>query len=217
MSRTRTYLEIQNKINRGEAVVLTSEEVCERVRDGETIGFDDVDVVTTATRGIMSGTYIVLSFKVAEPNEFKKASSVWINGIPAYVGPCPNERLGILDLIIYGTGYSKYDSSYGGGHLFKEMVEGKTIEVEVETVEGYCFKHYTDMNEIPYAKYFATRHTFKNYLAFVNPSSEPLSTIFHAADFKGNYSEATFCGCGEMNPIKTIRTWKQLESEHVFL
>ncbi|MFP4654435.1 MAG: methanogenesis marker 16 metalloprotein [Methanohalobium sp.] len=198
----RTYQEIQNKIKEGSAVVLTADEICNRVRSGEKIDFEDVDVVTTATRGIMSGTYAVFSFKVAEPNSFIRASRVWLNDIPAQVGPCPNERLGVLDLIVHGTAHSKSNPTYGGGHLFREIVEGNTITVEIETVENYWFKTYTNIQEMQYAKLFGTRHAFKNYLAFVNPEPESVPSIFHASEFRGNLSDATFCGCGELNPIE---------------
>ena len=105
----RTIPEIQAKIDAGDAVVLTAAEICDKVRAGEEIRLEDVDVVTTATRGIMSGTYAVLSFKVSEPDSFVKASNVLLNGVPAVVGPCPNERLGILDLIVLGTAHSESD------------------------------------------------------------------------------------------------------------
>ncbi|MCK5307556.1 MAG: methanogenesis marker 16 metalloprotein, partial [Zetaproteobacteria bacterium] len=120
----------------------------------------------------------------------------------AHVGPCPNERIGVLDLIVYGTTHSRSDPKYGGGHLFKDLVEGKMITVEVETIEGQNIKTETTLKEIPHARLFATRHAFKNYLAFVNPDIDAIPSIFHAVDFKGDLSEATFCGCGELNPIK---------------
>lgn len=198
----RTFAQIRDRIKRNEAVVLTAEDICNRVRAGETINFNDVDVVTTATRGIMSGTYAVLSFSVAQPNTFMRAKCVWLNGVPAHVGPCPNERIGVLDMIVYGTAHSRSDPKYGGGHLFKDLVEGKTITVEVETIEGQNIRTGTTLSEIPHARLFATRHAFKNYLAFVNPKTDAISSIFHAANFEGNLGEATFCGCGELNPIK---------------
>ncbi len=197
-----TFSDIQKKIDDGEVVVLTAQEICDSVRAGEQIHLEDVDVVTTATRGIMSGTYAVLSFKVAEPDAFVRASKVWLNGVPAHVGPCPNERLGVLDLIVLGTAHSKSDPTYGGGHLFKELVEGKSIIVEVETVEGYGFTTITTIMEIPHAMLFATRHAFKNYLAFVNPGKEAVPSIFHAVNFEGDMSELTFSGCGELNPLQ---------------
>jgi putative methanogenesis marker 16 metalloprotein len=198
----RTIPEIQNKIDAGDAVVLTAAEISAKVRAGEEIRFEDVDVVTTATRGIMSGTYAVFSFKVSEPDSFIKASRVLLNGVPAVVGPCPNERLGILDLILLGTAHSESDSRYGGGHLLRDMVEGKNITVDVTTIEGKQFSVETRLSEIPFAKLHATRHAFKNYRAFVNPGKEAIRTIFHALPFEGEFKEMTFCGCGELNPIE---------------
>jgi len=97
--KCRTIPEIQAKIDAGDAMVLTAAEISKRVRTGKEIRLEDVDVVTTATRGIMSGTYAVLSFKVSEPDSFVKAFMVLLNGVPAVVGPCPNERLGVLTLL----------------------------------------------------------------------------------------------------------------------
>jgi putative methanogenesis marker 16 metalloprotein len=199
---SRTIPEIQVKIDTGDAVVLTAAEISERIRKGEEIRFEDIDVVTTATRGIMSGTYAVFSFKVSEPDSFIRASEVFLNGVPAVVGPCPNERLGILDLIVLGTAHSRSDPRYGGGHLFRDMVEGERITVDVTTSEGNSFSVETRLSEIPFARLCATRHAFKNYRAFVNPGKEPIKTIFHALSFEGEFKEMTFCGCGELNPIE---------------
>ncbi|MDD2439561.1 MAG: methanogenesis marker 16 metalloprotein [Methanosarcinaceae archaeon] len=206
--KSRTFSEIQAKIKAGKAVVLTAEEVASRVRAGEKVEFEDVDVITTATRGIMSGTYAVLSFKVAEPDNFIRASEVSLNGIPAVVGPCPNERLGILDLIVLGTARSKTDPRYGGGHLLRELVEGKTISVAVKPAASETspasapFSIKTSLSEMPFARLYATRHAFKNYKAFVNPGKEALNTIFHVLPFKGDFQEMTFCGCGALNPLE---------------
>lgn len=66
---------------------------------------DEVDVITCATRAVMSGTMLVLSFRAAERNEFVKAREMWVGGIPAHVGPCPNERLGYIDCTLHATGH----------------------------------------------------------------------------------------------------------------
>jgi len=200
--KRRTVPEIQEKINSGNAVVLTAAEICEKVRAGEEVRFEDVDVVTTATRGIMSGTYAVLSFRVSEPDSFVRASEVLLNGVPAVVGPCPNERLGILDLVVLGTAHSETDPRYGGGHLLRDLVEGKNISVDVKTSSGETFTTETSLAEMPFARLYATRHAFRNYKAFANPGSEPLLSIFHALPFMEGCGEMTFCGCGEMNPLE---------------
>ncbi|MFH1152349.1 MAG: methanogenesis marker 16 metalloprotein [Pseudomonadota bacterium] len=200
--KIRTLREIQDKIDRGDVVVVTAHELCNRVRRGEIIGLKDVDVVTAATCAVMSGTYAVLSFKVTEPDVFVKADKVWINGVPAQVGPCPNERIGLLDVIVLGTSRSREDTAYGGGHLFRDLVEGKTVQVDIITETGQCLSATTSIREIPLAMLYATRNAFKNYVAFVNPGTESIISIFHSQEFQGDLRELTFCGCGELNPLE---------------
>jgi len=198
----RPFSEIVERTERGEAVVMTSQEVCELVSSGNTGELRGVDVVTTATRAIMSGTYAVLSFPVAPTHTFLRAKSVWINGVPAQVGPCPNENLGVLDVLVFGTTHSRDNPEYGGGHLFRDLVERKSVMVGVETDKGRYFEAEVGLDEMPHARLFGSRHAFKNYSAFVNPSREPVSTIFHARGFEPRCKGATFSGCGQINPIK---------------
>ncbi|HNR58982.1 MAG TPA: homocysteine biosynthesis protein, partial [Methanothrix sp.] len=128
----RSFSEIGAKVARGDAIVLTAQEVGEALADGGRLAPEEVDVVTCATRAVMSGTYAVLSFPAASPGSFVRAKGARLNGVPALVGPCPNERLGHLDLIVFGTAESREDSRYGGGHLFRDLVEGEDVRVEVD-------------------------------------------------------------------------------------
>ena len=123
MANSKSIAEINERIAKGDAVVLTAQEVCDAVLDGVDLTLKDVDVVTTATRAIMSGTYAVLSFPIGKPCSFTRAEHAWINGVPASVGPCPNERLGIIDMMVFGTSRSKNKPDYGGGHLFRDLVD----------------------------------------------------------------------------------------------
>jgi putative methanogenesis marker 16 metalloprotein len=202
MDKERSIDEINARIKSGDAVVLTSQEVCDLVRSGDCQRIREVDVVTTATRAIMSGTYAILSLPLAEPGSFVRAEKAWINGVPATAGPCPNERLGILDMIVLGTSHSRDRPWYGGGHVFRELVEGKTALIEVETSDGKSIQKEAVLGDMPFARLFATRNSFRNYVAFVNPRSEPLATIFNALPFGPGLSCATVSGCGEINPVK---------------
>ena len=202
MASSKSIAEINERIASGDAVVMTAQEVCDAVLGDEDLTLKDVDVVTTATRAIMSGTYAVLSFPIGEPCSFTRAEHAWINGIPASIGPCPNERLGIIDMMVFGTSHSKEKSNYGGGHLFRDLVEGSDVQVEVETEDGKSFEKSIRLEDIPYARIFSTRNAFKNYVAFVNPGNAPLPTIFSALDFPPNLTCATVSGCGQLNPIK---------------
>ncbi|MEA1945165.1 MAG: methanogenesis marker 16 metalloprotein [Euryarchaeota archaeon] len=194
----KTITDINKKIEKGDVVVLTAKELCDIVRSGRFISVDDVDVVTTATRGIMSGTLAILSFPVADPGVFSRAEQVFLNGVPAHAGPCPNEHIGVIDVIVHGT--AQRDGRYGGGHLFHDLVEHKDIEVVVKTPEKEIATT-IDIDRIPFARMLTTRSAYRNYVAFVNPG-EPLPTIFSVADFSGNCSGAVFGGCGEINPLE---------------
>ena len=197
-----SYSEILKRVMQGEAVVITAQEVAELVQAGEQSRLSEVDVVTTATRAVMSGTYAVLSFPIARPASFLRARRTWINGVPAQVGPCPNENLGVLDLVVFGTAHSRDRPNYGGGHLFRDLVERKLAQVEVETDDGHAILAKVELDEMPHARLFGSRHAFKNYSAFVNAGIEPVNTIFHSRGFAPHLREATFSGCGQINPIK---------------
>jgi len=198
----RSFTEIRAKVERGDAVVLSAQEVREILDGGETLTLEDVDVVTCATRAVMSGTYAILSFPVAEAGSFLRAKRAHLNGVPAEVGPCPNERLGVLDLVVFGTAHSRDDPKYGGGHLFRDLVEGKEARVDVEIDSGKTFEVEVGLDDMPSARLFGTRHSFKNYSAFVNPSDEKVATIFHATLFDPCWNGASVSGCGHMNPVQ---------------
>lgn len=206
----RSIEEINQKIKSGDATVLTAEEVSTLVREGNTPNAQDVDVVTTGTCGIMSGTAAILHVPVAEAGAFKKAKTILLNGVPGFPGPCPNEWLGSVDMIMYGTSHSIYDDKYGGGFLFKDIVSGKEIEVEVESTDGENIKSKTSINEMGTAQMIGTRLAFKNYNSFTNPSHEIVSSIFHAIDMEGPFKGLSFSGCGQLNPLQNDPVMKTI-------
>nr|AAU82701.1 ferredoxin oxidoreductase [uncultured archaeon GZfos19A5] len=191
--------EINDKIRKGEAIVLTAEEFKQMVRNEETATAESVDVVTCATCAIMSGTAAILSIPVAERNEFERADEVWLNGIPAFPGPCPNERLGIVDVFVYGT--ARANNLYGGGHLFREIVEGEQIEVKVKTNDR-IIERKVSKEDLQFARMITTRSAFKNYMAFVNPKEGKVGSIFSVRGLKGPYKEISVTGSGEINPLE---------------
>jgi putative methanogenesis marker 16 metalloprotein len=210
--KTRSIIEISQKIKKGKATILTAEEISNLVREGEEPSFNDVDVVTTGTCGVMSGTAAIIHVKVGEPGSFKKASKITLNGVPGFPGPCPNEWLGSVDLILYGTSHSINDPDYGGGFLFKDLVMGEEIEIEMESISGKTLKTTTNLEEIGTAQMIGTRLAFKNYTAFVNPSNESVASIFHAINMEGPFKGLSFSGCGELNPLQNDPHMKTLKT-----
>jgi uncharacterized protein (DUF39 family) len=67
----KTQEEINTKIRKGSALVMNAAEFKQHIRNGDAITPDEVDVVTTGTFGVMSGTYVVLSIPVAEKKAFR--------------------------------------------------------------------------------------------------------------------------------------------------
>jgi putative methanogenesis marker 16 metalloprotein len=179
--------------------VFTAAEIKEKVRNGNVLTVDDVDAVTCGTFGVMSGTMIMLSMSVAEPGIFRKADSVTLNGVKGHPGPCPNESLGVVDCIIYGTEHR--DMFYGGGHLFKDIVSGHPIDVKIRSDKKTVEKRLT-IDDIPFARMIITRGAFKNYTGFVNPEKETHRTIFSVMGMHGLYEDMSVSGCGEINPLE---------------
>lgn len=197
---TKTIEEVQARISSGEARVYTASEFKEMVRAGRRPSEDEVDVVTCGTMGVMSGTMAVFSIPVAAPGTFKRADTITVNGVPGTVGPCPNESLGLVDCIVYGT--SRRDRGYGGGHLFRDLVSGRSVRVEV-TSEGRVYSSDVTLSDIPFARMITTRGAFRNYTCFTNGSDEPFTTIFSGPEPMAPLeSEASVSGCGEINPIQ---------------
>jgi len=208
--KIRTVEEINKKIKAGTANVLSAEEISKLIRNDETPKAEDVDVVTTGTCGIMSGTAAVLHVPVSDPGAFKKAKKISLNGVPGFPGPCPNEWLGSVDLVIYGTAHSMEDEKYGGGFLFKDIVAGNDIEVEVESIDGKTFQKTVTIDDIGTAQMLGTRMAFKNYNSFTNPSEELISSIFHAVDMEGPFKGLSVSGCGQLNPLQNDPVMKTI-------
>jgi len=202
LTRKRTLPEINNKIENGAANVLSVQEFIDRMDNGEKVNFEDVDVITTATKGLMSGIMGVFSFRLSPPKSIRKFTEVSINGISAFPGPCPNEYLGIVDLIVYGTAQSDSKEKYCGGSLFRELVEGKTVEIIAKSSEGEKVEKEMTLSEMQFAKLMGTRQAIKNYNAMLNCESYKVDTIFSCLPFEPNKTEITFSGCGALNPFQ---------------
>ena len=202
MTKNRSIDEINQKIDDGEAHIYTAEEFKKLIKADDAPSFDEVDVVTAGTCGVMSGTAAILNFIVSEPGEFIRANEVYLNGVPAYAGPCPNEWLGSVDVILHGTAHSIHDENYGGGFLLKDLLEGNEIDVRVESADGKTIENTITMADVTRAQIVGARMAFKNYTAFTNPNNEEVASIFGAIPLEGNLRGLTFSGCGDLNPLQ---------------
>ena len=151
----------------------------------------------------MSGTFAVLHIPVAAPGSFRHAEKVWLNGVPAIPGPCPNEGLGIRGPVVYGT--ARANASYGGGHLFRDIVAGNEISIEVES-SGTRFSRTVTLAEMGHARLITTRSAFKNYLAVVNtrPGHRADHLLREGTD-RPVFAKPRSAGAGTSTPSRTIR------------
>ena len=173
----------------GNLKVITIDELKKYIRNNEEDKIDEVDIVTSATCGIMSGTAGI--FHIPFNDIFKRAEEIYLNDVKGVVGICPNEFLGKVDAIFYGE----------VGFLFKDLVKGKVIEAKAVS-EGKIYKNEITINDLPTAKMIGTRMAFKNYSAITNLSSREVKTIFHRLPLKKG--EASFSGCGMFNPLENM-------------
>ncbi len=198
----RTIEQIEGRVKAGDAVVLTVREVEDLIASGKEREVHEVDIVTTGTMGIMSGTYALLSFPLAKAGIYRKFSKATINGVPTSIGPCPNESLGVIDLMVFGTMESERDPNYGGSFLIRDLVEGKEVLVEATSNDGRTVEKTLTLDDMPTAKLLSTRNCFRNYRAFVNPSDTEFRSIFSCQPFIPRFGGLAFSGCGHLNPLQ---------------
>ena len=87
----KSYQEINARIQRGEVVVVTAEEMTRIVREnGAVEAARQVDVVTTGTFSPMCSSGAFINFGHSVPGI--KASRVWLNNVPAYAGVAAVDR-----------------------------------------------------------------------------------------------------------------------------
>lgn len=202
----KTYSEINEKIKRGEAVVVTVEEVIELVKNkGSKRVAQEVDVVTTATFGPMCSSGAFLNIGHSQPRI--KIHKAWLNGVNAYAG------LAAIDLYLGATEIPEDDPAnkvfpgefrYGGGHVIQDLVAGKDIRLEAVAYGTHCYPrkrlhtwiNLADLNE---AFLFNPRNAYQNYNVAVNLSSQPIYTYLGV--LKPQLGNANYCSAGQLSPL----------------
>ena len=119
----KSFQEINEKIRRGRAVVVTAEEMIDIVeRHGDVEAAHRVDVVTTGTFGAMCSSGAFLNFGHTSPRI--RASQVWLNDVLAYGG------IAAVDCYLGATEVAQGDPlnsvypgefNYGGGHVIQDL------------------------------------------------------------------------------------------------
>ncbi|MFO7627190.1 MAG: homocysteine biosynthesis protein [Candidatus Fermentibacteraceae bacterium] len=188
--------EINDKIIRGDAVVLTAGEMTLLVRErGASAAASVVDVVTTATFGAMCSSGILVNTGHTSPRiNFREA---FLNGVPAYAG------IAAVDLFLGATARGNRDD-YGGAHVINDLVRGGRVRLTGSGHGSDCYPRKTmDMTmglaDFRSAELFNFRNAYQNYNVAVNTTVRTIRT--YLGTLRPRMGNAGFSTAGEYSPL----------------
>jgi len=204
----KTIQEINEKISKGQAVVVTAEEVIDLVeKKGVAKAAQEVDVVTTGTFGPMCSSAAYFNVGHSKPRIKIGGGRAYLNDIPAYTG------VAAVDIFLGATAIPDDDPrnrehpghfNYGGGHVIEELVAGKDVRLTVSAYGTDCYPrkrvetwiNIEDMNE---AVLFNIRNAYQNYNVAVNVSDKSIYTYMGV--LKPRLGNANYCSAGQLSPL----------------
>jgi len=205
---TKTITEINEKISKGDAIVVTAEEIINIVEEkGVEEAAQEIDVVTTGTFGPMcsSGTYINIGH--AKPRIKLGGGACYLNDVPAYCG------FAAVDIYLGCTSLPDNDPrnrvypgkfEYGGGHVIEEFVAGKDIKLTATAYGTDCYPRkkletWINIKDVNEAVLFNPRNVYQNYNVAVNLSNKLIYTYMGA--LKPGLGNANYCSAGQLSPL----------------
>jgi len=205
---TKTIAEINEKISKGQAVVVTAEEVIDLVKKkGSAKAAQEVDVVTTGTFGPMcsSGAYFNLGH--SKPRIKIGGGQAYLNDVPAYTG------IAAVDIFLGATAMPDDDPrnkihpgdfSYGGGHVIEELVAGKDVRLVATAYGTDCYPRkkietLINLKSINEAVLFNMRNAYQNYNVAVNLGDRTIYTYMGV--LKPHLGNATYSTAGQLSPL----------------
>lgn len=202
----KSYQEINEKIRKGQAVVVTAEEMVGILRKkGPARAAREVDVVTTGTFAPMCSSGVFLNFGHTQPPI--KAGKVWLNDVPVFAG------LAAVDIYLGVTEPSLDDPlnkvrpgtfEYGGGHVVQDLVAGKTVVLRAEGYGTDCYPNRSvemtmTLDDFNYAVLCNPRNGYQNYNCAVNLSEKTIYT--YMGTLKPRMGNANYSTSGQLSPL----------------
>jgi len=195
---TKTYAEINEKIKKGDAVVVTAEEMVKIVEEkGTKIAAEEIDVVTTGTFGPMCSSGAFLNFGHSDPPiKFEHLS---LNDVKSYHGNAA------VDCYIGCTRMADIRPfEYGGGHVIEELVSGKSVRLKGTSFTTDCYPlaeidtEFT-IDDLNQAILCNPRNAYQRYVCAVNSSDKTLYT--YMGKLLPHFGNANYAGAGSLSPL----------------
>ena len=202
----RTYAEINEKIRRRQAVVVTAEQLVGMVKEkGVEQVTGEVDVVTTGTFGPMCSSGVLLNFGHTTPKI--KAQKVWINEVEAYAGlAAVDVFLGATELTEGDPGNRVYPGKfeYGGGHVITDLLNGKSVMLRAKAYGTDCYprKEFAGeflLKDFQDAWLLNPRNSYQNYNVAVNTTDATIYTYMGV--LKPHLRNANYSSAGQLSPL----------------
>jgi uncharacterized protein (DUF39 family)/NAD-dependent dihydropyrimidine dehydrogenase PreA subunit len=194
----RTVAEINERIKKGQAVVLTAEEVARLVREkGVRKAAAEVDVVTTGTFGAMCSSGAWLNFGHSDPPI--KMTRVWLNDVEAYAG------VAAVDAYLGATqGSQTLGMEYGGAHVIEDLLLGRPVALRAVSYGSDCYPRKALLTEVTLASLNQAllsnpRNAYQRYNAASNSGERTLHT--YMGKLLPGCGNVTFSGAGELSPL----------------
>lgn len=204
----RTIKEINQKIKKGEAVVVTAEEIIDLVdKKGIKKAAEEVDVVTTGTFGPMCSSGAYFNIGHSKPRIKLGGGVCKLNDIPAYTG------FAAVDIYLGATAMPDDDPrnkvfpgefKYGGAHVIQELAAGRDVRLEATAYGTDCYPRkkldtYINIKDLNEAVLFNIRNCYQNYNVAVNLSDKIIYT--YMGTLKPNLGNANYCSAGQLSPL----------------
>ena len=203
----KTWEEINDRIAKGNAVVMTAEEFAALAKEeGVKSAAKKVDVVTTGTFGPMCSTGVFMNFGHTDiPIRMKE---ITLNGVPASGG------LAAVDTYLGGTEESKTRGlEYGGAHVIEDLIAGKEIRLDAIGSVTDCYpldevSTYITIDDLNQAYFFNPRNAYQNYNVAVNSTDRTLHT--YLGTLLPNMGNAVYCSAGVLSPLLNDPTYRTI-------
>ena len=202
----RSIGEINEKIGKGQAVVVTADEMVDIVAEkGVKKAYENVDVVTTGTFGTMCSSGAFINFGHTTPKI--KASKAWFNQVEAYAG------LAAVDCFLGAAQVRDNDPlnlvhpgrfAYGGGHVIEDLIAGRTVRFRATGYGTDCYplteyEQDIGIDDLRNAFLYNPRNAYQNYNCATNLSDRTIYT--YMGILRPNMGNVTYSTAGQLSPM----------------